>query len=721
MIYDIYIYLLTYIYTYIYTYLYIYTIYHTLTRKRKRDHERMRAEELCRLAQTEPSKFWRCFKSKAKDLKIKDKDTWEKHFKKLLSQPCENEVSQTCQAEHPFYRVLMREQAKSLNVMITREEVEDAVKKLKRNKACGIDGMKAELILEGQDQLVRPITDVFNKIFEGGFPDSWSVGVITPIFKKGDPTDPGNYRGITLVPILSKLYAIILNTRLSEWSEQHGCRADTQAGFRKDHRCSDNVLILRTLIEKCKANKKPLYCCYVDFSKAFDTLPCKQLWNRLEDLGIHGCMLNAIKSYYANVQTCVATPSGHTGLFGCTMGVKQGCPLSPLLFGFYIDKLAKALQDTHCDAPNLCGHPIPGLFFTDHSTLLSWSENGLQIAINKMEQFCDSHGLTVNASKTKIVVYGGGEKGKWTYKGCQLERVTAYKCLGLLIHAKKHLASNCALELANSAKRALHALISRCSSLHVESPTLQCALFDILVRPKLYYGCEIWGVDSRMQVPQGSGSTPASLGEEPTANTSEAGEGWLGFGGKAPDEQEKLHLYFLKKVLCVSKSTPSSIVLAEFGRLPLYVYKWKQIMNYWNRLVVMDENRLLKKAFIESHTLHLQGKQSWVNFFIRNMTCMQIPFSGLSTCHVPTIIHNIENYTAAWWNSLSSGSIKLQTYQQMRPRDYVAQSYLKKVKDRVAFKCLASSGQGLIGSKSSEVGSLDSKEVLECASYVVLA
>ena len=98
--------------------------------------------------------------------------------------------------------------------------------------------------------------------------------------------------------------------------------------------------------------------------------------------------------------------------------------------------------------------------------------------------------------------------------------------------------------------------------------------------------------------------------EEPTANTSEAGEGWLGLGGKVPDQQEKLHLYFLKRVLCVSKSTPSSLVLAEFGRLPLNVYKCKQILRYWNRLVDINENRLLKKALIESHTLHLQGKKS---------------------------------------------------------------------------------------------------------------
>ena len=77
-------------------------------------------------------------------------------------------------------------------------------------------------------------------------------------------------------------------------------------------------------------------------------------------------------------------------------------------------------------------------------------------------------------------------------------------------------------------------------------------------------------------------------------------------------------------------------MVAEFGRLPLYVYKWKRTLRYWNwnRLVDVDENRLLirimKQAFIESYTSHLQGKKSWVHFSIRNMTCIGLPFSGLS-------------------------------------------------------------------------------------------
>jgi len=117
----------------------------------------------------------------------------------------------------------------------------------------------------------------------------------------------------------------VLNLRLTRWAEKWGCRAVAQAGFRKDHRCSDNVFILRTLIGKARAKKGSLYTCFVDFSKAFDTIPRKLLWERLRELMIHGEMMEAIQSMYENVTACVRTPEGMTDTFPSEMGVKQGC------------------------------------------------------------------------------------------------------------------------------------------------------------------------------------------------------------------------------------------------------------------------------------------------------------------------------------------------------------------------------------------------------------
>ena len=107
-----------------------------------------------------------------------------------------------------------------LNADITCEEVYAALKRLKRNKAAGVDGIKAEFILDAADLLLTPLVMTFNQVLQRGVPASWCVGVVHPIFKAGDRDDPGNYRGIRVVVILAKLYAMVIESRATAWAEQ---------------------------------------------------------------------------------------------------------------------------------------------------------------------------------------------------------------------------------------------------------------------------------------------------------------------------------------------------------------------------------------------------------------------------------------------------------------------------------------------------------------------
>ena len=447
--------------------------YKIIIRKKKRAWTDRQGHKICQLAKSSPARFWQLFKSKNGEISIRDKMLWEAHFKNLLqdknaleSAPlpavCGSALQDTLAT---CFGIRLNPSSvettgMELNVPISSKEVHDAISKLRRNKACGIDDIKAEFILEGKQILLEPLTQLFNEIFTSQFPESWSVGIITPIFKKGDKNDCNNYRGVTVGTALSKLYAMILNKRLMEWTEKHKLRANAQAGFRSDHRCPDNVFILRTLIEQAKAHKKSLYCCFIDFSKAFDTIPRTKLWNRLQSLGIHGRMLQAIQSLYRNVQCCVNTPSGLTNTFASTMGVKQGCPLSPTMFGLYIDKLKNELLRIDCDAPSLMGTRVPAQFFADDSQLLSTSASGLQLSLNKMQQFCKSHGLKVNVAKTKILIYGKRGSHSWFYNNSQVDVVQQYKLLGLTLHSRKFFSKTCASALNQTAVGACHAMFS---------------------------------------------------------------------------------------------------------------------------------------------------------------------------------------------------------------------------------------------------------------------
>jgi hypothetical protein len=230
--------------------------------------------------------------------------------------------------------------------------------------------MKAEFILDAGELLHIPLLTTFNYFLEKGFQKALSTGVVHVLFKRGDASKFDNYKGITIGPILAKLFVMILEKRLSEWVEQHGLRVKGQVGFRKDYRTIDQLFILRTLIEHSKAKKKPLYCCFVDFKKAFDIVPCEVLWQVLAGLEVERRFLQCLQAMYAKDIVRINHPSeGVTSSFRCQQGVKQGCPLSPLLFGLYLDALEGRLDGRECDAPTLADVHVWMLFFADDLVL----------------------------------------------------------------------------------------------------------------------------------------------------------------------------------------------------------------------------------------------------------------------------------------------------------------------------------------------------------------
>jgi hypothetical protein len=135
---------------------------------------------------------------------------------------------------------------------------------------------------------------------------------------------------------------MILESHISQWVKTSDLRAKGQVGFKKDFRTTNNLFILRTLIEQARFQKKKLYTCFVDFKKAFDIVPRDLLWQVLEGLGISGRILECLRSMYCQDQACLHHPEEEfTPTFLCRIGVKQGCPLSPLLFGLFINGLEK--------------------------------------------------------------------------------------------------------------------------------------------------------------------------------------------------------------------------------------------------------------------------------------------------------------------------------------------------------------------------------------------
>ena len=180
----------------------------------------------------------------------------------------------------------------------------------------------------------------------GTVPSDWNKGLMKPIPKgEGkDPRDPLSYRGITLISIQCKIYADILNIRISKWIEDCNILTDEKNGFRSNRSCMEHIYILYTVINKRKPAKLPTYASFVDAKKAFDTVSRDCLWFKLTSLGLSEKILQGIHSLYIDVKCAVKVNTYMMSFLDANLGVKQGCNLSPTLFAIYINDLAQDIK-----------------------------------------------------------------------------------------------------------------------------------------------------------------------------------------------------------------------------------------------------------------------------------------------------------------------------------------------------------------------------------------
>lgn len=236
------------------------------------------------------------------------------------------------------------------------------------------------------------------------YPDSWSRGIIVPVPKKGNLNDVNNYRGITLTSIFSKIFSILLDTRLRKWAEDNNLLTDVQFGFRKQRSTIDCVFILQSIINKVLNNKQKLYCAFVDFQKAFDQVYRNGIWYKLFLSGTSSKMINMLRTIYEKVKSCVKVNGSYTQYFDSYMGVKQGEPLSPLLFIFFINDMSRYLYEDSADLVSINEIQMFILLFADDTVIFSRSKTGLQILLNKMRSYCNEWVITVNTNKIVVMV-----------------------------------------------------------------------------------------------------------------------------------------------------------------------------------------------------------------------------------------------------------------------------------------------------------------------------
>jgi hypothetical protein len=222
------------------------------------------------------------------------------------------------------------------------------------------------------------------------------------------------------------------------------------------------------------------------------------------------------------------------------------------------------------------------------------------------------------------------------YDGAAVEVVDSFKYLGVDLHCTKPFA-DAGLPRKESGEKALLAMLSRCRELGIEDPLLQIRLFDALVQPVMLYAVEMWGLRD-----VGKGELAADL----------------------------VHRAFLRRLLGVRTGTPNVAVLAETGQYPLQVVAAKLLLNYWNRLVDMDDSRVVKRAFNTSAALapltaSRSARKSWAGQMSAVLAAMGLPhdLAAPQTVDVKGAVAQIQS---SFLDSVNNSSVsKVQQYVRM--------------------------------------------------------
>jgi Reverse transcriptase (RNA-dependent DNA polymerase) len=585
--------------------------FRTLCKKKKKEHARGKVYQLMEDVKSNPQKFWKHFKSKSMQ-KSGDVQAAVSFWSAVFNKNVDVEQSY-------FLGSIDDDVSHCLNQDITPMEVSEALSKLKSGTASGSDGLPPELFKyanvwsEDGSGFAVHLSVIFNHIFRlASVPADWGSALLTLVYKSGERTDWGNYRPIAVMKAVSKVFASVLNIRLMGWAESSGIRAASQAGFRPKYSTSMQAFVLNHLIEQRRqqGHEESLYACFVDFRKAYDSVPRDKLWKRLYDKGIRGRMLFTLQALYSNVSFSIKFPGGLSEEIPSSMGVRQGCPLSPFLFGVFIEMFDEQLRAKYPMAgPVLAGGTassvrVPLLLYADDLVLMACSERELQLLLDCLSAFATSVKMSVNLGKTKIVMFRRGRKRlpiavPWTYQGVVVEVVDSYKYLGLNFNEFKPV-EWVSKQQVPAATRSLGGMLGYYSKSAADKNVwLLLSLFKVIVMPVLLYGCEVWG---------------ACLLSDDLLDFS--------------DDLSRMRLAFFRQLLGVRKSTSSLAMLRELGEYPLQLFIVSQLIKFWNKaMTIMPVDSFVRIALLESRALALQGcKTTWFWYlysFLSSIGCSE--------------------------------------------------------------------------------------------------
>jgi len=426
---------------------------------------------------------------------------------------------------------------------------------------------------EGNERQMRNvllpyIVELFHLALEQRYiPREWKRAKLSPIYKKGSKADPGNYRMIAVSGTLYRLYANTLRDLVTDWAVKKRKIPDTQFGFYPGRNTLQPIFILRHLVHAARhmkhGNRPHLHAAFVDFSQAYDTVSRPCLWEHLHRNRMPKHLLEVIQQIYEGdeyvlVDGIKKVSTNNRDEATSLRGVKQGCPLSPLLFSLYINDIEWVIEGCEGAVTGTESLRVASLLFADDLVLTSNSIAQLQKMLRRLQSYAANKGLVVNTGKSQVVNFNSYVHSNIPdvfYDGRKLEKRGSFKYLGMLFD--KHLNLDKAIE---QAAQPFAAAIRRVRELGYkwgvrDRPHVMLWLFRTYALSAGMYASQVW-------------STQYLTARKVFENV-----------------MQRRCMVFLKRMLRVKNSTSNWVVLRECAQEPLQFYWLRATAKFWNSLL----------------------------------------------------------------------------------------------------------------------------------------
>ncbi len=380
-----------------------------------------------------------------------------------------------------------------------------------------------------------------------------------------------------------KVLESILNSRLVNRNIILNIDDPFQSGFKINARTTDNIFVLNSLIYRQKLKGKPLYVCFVDFTKAFDYVNRFALYYKLIQRGIHGKLLKLVIDMYDKAKCRVKWKGRVGGEVDSKFGVLQGGMLSPKLFTEFLYDLKDYLESSQ--GVTLDNDIMTYILYADDLILVSDSPSGLQNLIDGLYNFCKKWHLIVSLAKTNVVTFGKRTNNfNFTFNNQEIDVTTEYKYLGVIFSSRtQDPLKKTQDHLSDKAWNAIYALNSYSrNTVGQLQPVLSFKMFDTQICPILEYAADVW------------------------------------FNGREIQNMERIHLRYIKSTFHVKMSSCTQALYAESGRFPLTVRQKVQALKYWYRILTLNESHVVRKAYNSLFEMYQLGQENWC-LHIRNL------------------------------------------------------------------------------------------------------